>query len=440
MKLSTTTKKFLGNSGWMIGQQVYYMLLSLVIGSLSARYLGPSNYGIINYGSSIISFFSIICKLGLDGVIINEMIKTPEKQGTYLGTALVMRLITSISSFFMVWAFVGIMEPGNKEIVIVTVLQAFAVILQTYEVFTYWFQLKLKMKYVSIATMVGQTAVGVWRILLLVNKASVYMFALSSSVLALISGIIVAISYFCDHEREQKLKVSLADGKYLLKNSYHYIIAAVAITFYMQIDKIMIGKMIDSTAVGIYSTATLIAGLWEFVPTALVNSSRPLIIEEKKKSYDAYIKKFQMLLLGISVLSLIVSVGMMLLGKVAILIMYGRDYLEATAPLSILIWSTGFAMLGTARGIWLVTEGYNRYSKNMVIMGAILNFLLNSLFIPKWGITGAAITTLISQVFVSLIAPLLYKDTRRFDRIYFDSFKLIPEICNKAKEVIKKHK
>ena len=114
MKLSITTKKFLGNSGWMIGQQVYYMLLSLVIGSLSARYLGPSNYGIINYGSSIISFFSIICKLGLDGVIINEMIKTPEKQGTYLGTALAMRLITSISSFFMVWAFVGIMEPGNK--------------------------------------------------------------------------------------------------------------------------------------------------------------------------------------------------------------------------------------------------------------------------------------------------------------------------------------
>ena len=440
MKLSKNAKKFLGNSGWMIGQQIYYMLLSLVVGSLSARYLGPSNYGIINYGSSIISFFSIVCKLGLDGVIINEMIKTPEKQGTYLGTALVMRLITSISSFFMVWAFVNIMEPGNKEIIVVTILQAFAVILQTYEVFTYWFQLKLKMKYVSIATMVGQTAVGIWRILLLVNKASVYMFALSSSVLALVSGIIVAISYFCDHERDQKLKFSSKDGKYLLKNSYHYIIAAVAITFYMQIDKVMIGKIIDSAAVGIYSTATLIAGLWEFVPTALVNSARPLIIEERKKGYDAYIKKFQMLLLGISTLSIIVSIGMMIVGKLAILIMYGKDYLEATEPLSILIWSTGFAMLGTARGIWLVTEGYNKYSKNMVIMGAILNFLLNSLFIPKWGITGAAFTTLISQIFVSLIAPLLYKDTRQFDRIYFGSFRLIPEACMKLKLLLKNNK
>lgn len=436
MRISGNTKKFLGNSGWMMGQQIYYMVLSLVVGSLSARYLGPSNYGIINYGSSIISFFSIICRLGLDSVIINEMIKSPDKQGSYLGSALVMRLITSISSFFAVWGIVWVLEPGKTDIVIVTVLQAFAVILQTYEVFTYWFQLKLKMKYVSLATMIGQTAVGVWRIFLLINKASVYMFALSASVLALVSGVIVGVCFFGDKEREQRLQVSRKDQKYLLSNSYHYIIAAIAITFYMQIDKIMIGKFIDSTAVGIYSTATLIAGLWEFVPTALINSSRPLIIEERKTNYAAYIKKFQMLLLGISVMSIVVSIGMLVLGRFAILIMYGHDYIEATIPLSILIWSTGFAMIGTARGIWLVAEGYNKYSKDMVLMGAVINFVLNVIFIRKWGITGAAITTLISQIFVSLIAPLMFKDIKKFDSIYFESYKLLPEVYGLLKKLL----
>ena len=82
----SVAKKFIGNSGWMIGQQLYNMILQLVVGSLSARYLGPSNYGLINYGASIISFFSIICRLGLDSVIINEMIKRPEKRGSYLGS------------------------------------------------------------------------------------------------------------------------------------------------------------------------------------------------------------------------------------------------------------------------------------------------------------------------------------------------------------------
>ena len=60
MKLSKHTKKFISNSGWMMGQQIYSMIISLVVGSLSARYLGPSNYGLINYGASIISFFCIM--------------------------------------------------------------------------------------------------------------------------------------------------------------------------------------------------------------------------------------------------------------------------------------------------------------------------------------------------------------------------------------------
>ena len=155
-------KKFIGNSGWMIGQQLYNMILQVVVGSLSARYLGPSNYGLINYGASIISFFSIICRLGLDSVIINEMIKKPEKRGSYLGSALVMRCSASIASLFCIMAIVRVLEPNNTTLYVITLLQAFAVILQSYEVFTYWFQLNLKMKYVSIATMIAQTVVGAW--------------------------------------------------------------------------------------------------------------------------------------------------------------------------------------------------------------------------------------------------------------------------------------
>ena len=72
MKIGGITKKFASNFGWMMGQQIYNMLISLVVGSLSARYLGPSNYGLLNYSASILSFFTIISKLGLESVVINE--------------------------------------------------------------------------------------------------------------------------------------------------------------------------------------------------------------------------------------------------------------------------------------------------------------------------------------------------------------------------------
>ena len=433
MKLTGTVKKVLGNSGWMISQQVYFMILSLVIGSLSARYLGPSNYGLINYGASLISFFTIISKLGLDGVIINEMIKSPEKQGDYLGVALVMRLVTSIISLFAIVIVVRTIEPNNDMLCVITLLQSFAIILQSYEVFTYWFQLNLKMKYVSIAIMIAQTVAGIWRIGLLVIGASVYWFALSASIQYFFSAVVVILFFRREKEKKLKLHCSIRDGKALLCKSYHFIISGLAITLYMQIDKIMIGKIISNEAVGIYTAATTIAALWEFVPTALVNSARPVIIKKYETNHDEYLKRFQQLLLIVSLMSIFVSVGMMLLGKIAIRILYGIQYIEATAPLYILIWSTGFAMIGTVRSIWIVAEGYNKYSKYYILIGAAVNMILNIVLISVWGITGAAIATLISQFVVALIAPLFFSKTRAFVKIYFNAYKQIPAIFRKLK-------
>ena len=438
-KSNCVVKRFLGNSGWMIGQQLYNMLLQLVVGSLSARYLGPSSYGLINYGASIISFFSIICRLGLDGVIINEMIKRPEKMGTYLGSALVMRLSASILSLFGIMGIVRVLEPNNPVLYIITGLQSFAVILQSYEIFSYWFQLNLRMKYVSIATMIAQTIVGVWRIVLLATKASVYFFAFSSSIQYLVCGSVV-IFFFFKEKNGIKLSFSKIDSQLLIRNSYHFIISGLAVTFYSQIDKIMIGKSLDSAEVGIYTAAATIATMWEFVPNALINSASPLIIELREKEYDKYIMRFQQLLLAITGLSVLMGIGVTLLGKVAILILYGGQYIEATVPLSILIWSTGFAMIGTTRGIWIVAEGYNKYTKYYIFIGAAVNLVLNLIFIPLWGITGAAITTLISQITVAFISPLFFKKTRQFDSIYFSSFKLIPETIAKIKETVKNDK
>lgn len=433
MKITGTVKKVLGNSGWMIGQQVYFMILSLVIGSLSARYLGPSNYGLINYGASLISFFTIISKLGLDGVIINEMIKSPEKQGDYLGVALVMRLVTSIISLFAIVIVVRIIEPNNDMLYVITLLQSFAIILQSYEVFTYWFQLNLKMKYVSIAMMIAQTVAGIWRIGLLVIGASVYWFALSTSIQYIFSAVVVILFFRREKEKNLKLHCSIRDGKALLCKSYHFIISGLAITLYMQIDKIMIGKIISNEAVGIYTAATTIAALWEFVPTALVNSARPVIIKKYETNHDEYLKRFQQLLLIVSLMSIFVSVGMMLLGKIAVRILYGIQYIEATAPLYILIWSTGFAMIGTVRSIWIVAEGYNKYSKYYILIGAAVNMILNIVLISVWGITGAAIATLISQFVVALIAPLFFSKTRAFVKIYINAYKQIPAIFRKLK-------
>lgn len=113
-KESNEKMRFLNNTSWMLAQQIYSMILSLVVGSLSARYLGPSNYGLLSYGSSLISLFTMISSLGLTNVIINEMIKRPSKVGSYLGSAFVARFIASCASLIMIYGIIFILEPDNK--------------------------------------------------------------------------------------------------------------------------------------------------------------------------------------------------------------------------------------------------------------------------------------------------------------------------------------
>ena len=62
------------------------MLLSLVVGVLTARYLGPGNYGLVNYGAAYVGFFSSLCTLGINNVIVKDFIDHPDEQGTAIGS------------------------------------------------------------------------------------------------------------------------------------------------------------------------------------------------------------------------------------------------------------------------------------------------------------------------------------------------------------------
>ena len=246
------------------------------------------------------------------------------------------------------------------------------------------------------------------------------------------------VAFFFWRERSGlKLRYSKPDASELIRNSYHFIISGLAVTFYSQIDRIMIGKTLSAEAVGFYSAAAAIAVMWEFVPNALINSTRPVILSLRKDHYEQYLRRFQELLMVVTFLSVLVSLIVSIFGKLAILILYGEQYLPAVQSLSILVWSTGFAMIGTTRGIWIVAEGYNQYTKYYILIGAGVNLVLNLLFIPIWGITGAAITTLISQITVAFISPLFFKKARQFDAIYFASFKYLPEMLISAKKYLK---
>lgn len=409
--MGLSVNRELKNAGWIIGEQVFQMLASLIVGVLSARYLGPSNYGLISYTGSFVTFVTAITTLGMDSVVIKKMIESPQREGEYLGSCIVYRLGAALVSSLGIIAVVWSLNPGDTLILTLVSLQSIQLFFRAISLLDSWFQRYLQSKYVSLAKMLACVIVSAYRIYLLISSKDIRWFALSNTLTAAVTASVLIVAYA--RQKKQKLSFSLYAGYDTLKESYHFVISGLMTAIYGQMDRIMLGEMVSSESVGLYTTAATICTMWLFVPTAIIHSLQPGILECKKKGDEkAYLHGIKRLYAVIIWLCLVVSLGVFLFGDLAIRILYGESYVGAASSLKILVWSETFAMIGSMRGVWILAEKKNKYVKYYLGMGAALNVLLNSLLIPRLGIVGASAATLATQIFTSMIAPMMFRGTR----------------------------
>jgi len=411
------------NAGWMIGETVMQMLLSIVIGALTARYLGPSNYGSLNYTASFVTFFTSIATLGMEGVIIKKMVAEPDAEGNFLGGCMLLRLGSSVLSSIAIVLIVFFLNPDDKYKMLLAFLQSLQLIFQSVYILDSWFQRYFKSKYVSIGKIIAYLVVSGYKIILLSTAKSVAWFAFANS----LNSLVIAVLLFIFYKKDQgpHMKADISRGKFVLKDSYHYILSGLMVALYSQMDKIMIGKMLTDTAVGLYTTATTICNMWIFVPTALISSFRPTVMELKQAGdAEQYELRLRQLYSAVIWLCIAFSVIICVAAPLVIRILYGEAYMGAVPALRIAIWFETFSMIGTVRGVWILCENRNKYVKYYLAIGAVCNLILNACMIPVWGIEGAAFATLITQVITSLVAPSFFKETKSHIWIVWDAFTL----------------
>lgn len=409
------------NAGWIIGEQICQMAIGFIVSILSARYLGPTNYGTLTYTASFVSFVMSVSTLGMEGVVIKKLISNPNDEGAYLGTCMLFRLFSSLLSSVCIVIIVIILNPIDQLKWLLVSLQSFQLIFRSVFILDSWFQRHLKSRYVSIGKIIASIIVSAYKIYLLVTHKNIVWFAVTNAMFDLIVALVLYAFY--RYENGQKLSIEKNKGYDVLKESYHFIISGLMVAIYSQMDRIMIGNMMSDYDVGLYSTATAICGMWVFVPTAIINSFRPKILELKQIGDDKqFEKRLEQLYSSIIWLCISVSLLICFFSTFIIRTLYGDSYIRAANALRIAIWFETFSMIGTARGIWILSENKNKFVKYYLGIGAVVNLLLNCLMIPSWGIEGAAFATLITQITTSILAPCLFRETRHHTQIVLRSF------------------
>lgn len=408
---SLRNNRVVKNAGWLITGKIIQGLINLIVGLLTARYLGPSNYGLINYAAAYTGFITSFCTLGINSVIVKELIDAPEHEGQVLGTSLGLRAVSSVLSVITIIGISLFLDANEPETQLVVALYSIGSIFHIFEVFDYWFQFQLKSKKTAMASLAAYIITSVYKVMLFVFDKPVEYFAVATSVDYICIAIILVVMYIrCKGGR---LSFSWNYGKSLLEKSHHYILSGMMIAIYAQTDKIMLKQMINDTENGYYATALYLCSAWCFVLMAIINSFNPVIMQAYNENREKFNRLNRLLYAIVFYISAVISFCFMLLGDWLIPMIYGVAYLPAVTPLKILTWQTAFSYLGTARDAWIVCKNKQKYLKYIYMSAALTNVMLNYWFIPVWGATGAAAASLITQIITVMITPFFIEDVRQ---------------------------
>ena len=414
--------KTVANAGWLIVGKIAQMVLNLCVTLLTARYLGPANYGLINYGSAYTAFFMAFCTLGINSVIVKELIDSPEDEGKIIGSTLVLRAISSFLSAVMIVALVSIIDANEPTTIIVTTLCSVGLFFHIFDTFNYWFQSKLLSKTTAIVSLIAYFIMSIYKVALLVLGKSVEWFAFALALDYICIGIMLFVAY--KHYGGRKLGFSKSISKRLLSKSVYFILPSLMVAIYGYTDKFMLKQMLSETEVGYYSTATAVSSLWCFVLSAIIDSMYPTIMEAHKKDKILFEIRNKQLYAIVFYFSVIVSILFCIFGKLAIKILYGDAYMSAVIPLRIVTWYTAFSYLGVARNAWIVCENKQKYLKYIYVSAALSNIVLNYLFIPVWGPSGAAVASLITQILTTMVIPFFIKPLSRNSTLMLEAIML----------------
>lgn len=408
-KKKNITNRVVNNSIWIISERLMQAAVSFFIQIATINYLTPDSWGAISYCSAFVNVFLSLSALGLEYIVIKELTANPKEQDAIMGSALGMRLASGILSMVCMLFLIGVNKQWDYSYMAIAFLVSLQLLFRLSDLIDFFFQSKLESKHVSIAKGITYAVVACWKIYIIVTAKSEPFFAFSYALDAIVICLILLYMYF--KEVQPHLHFSFAWCRRLLHQSKHFILASMITMIYSEMDRLMLGNLCSDAEVAIYTTAYGIAMVWVFIPNAIMTSYRPAIMEGHATNTN-YMERVRTLYSIIIWIGIVAGIGVMVCGKWFFATFYREEYMASVPSLYLLIWSTLFSHLAVSRSTWLVCEGLNRYSELFPIWGVIVNLILNALLIPCLGATGAAAATLVTQIVVTMIAPLFYKATR----------------------------
>ena len=401
---------FRKNTSWIFLGNIIHAVLQFALNVYCANRFGALDYGILNYGISLIAILTAVGTFGFNGVITKFFAQDEENAGKYLGTTIIVRIIFSLFSILFLQFVILFDEAYDKRLSIIILCQSIQILFGVADLFVYWFRYKNQAKEVAILRLLAFFFSAAWRfIAIYYNSLECYTLGVSIEF-----GVFSLFLYkmYKGEYNEKRLVFEKQTLYQVLKESYPFIFSALMVTVYGQTDKIMLKEMLGFSSVGLYSVSLILAGAISIVPSALIEGFRPEIMKLKQNNEVIYQYRLKQLFGLVFWISVCYCFFITIFSKDILLLFYGEQYVNAANSLAVVVWYTSFSFFGAVNNLYMVAEKKTFWVQIVTFVGAMLNVILNFILIPYFGVLGAALASLITQIIANYLLLYLIKPLR----------------------------
>lgn len=403
---STSIKrKIIRNVCWAVIGKVATLFSTLIVGIFVARYLGPKQYGLMNYIISIVSLFTVFATFGSSEIIIRELSKKERPKEVVLGSAMALRVGLAILCFISIIIYLFFSSETTETSILILIYSS-SIFFSCSEVIRFYFTSIVDNEYI-VKSEIFRTIIGaIAKIVLLFCKAPLiaFVFALAFDFLLLASGYIVVYRKKVDPICQWNIDFKFV--KALLITSFPLLISSAAVIIYQRIDQVMIAKMLDNEFVGYFSTAMSFVNILAFIPIIIMQTTSPILVEYWKNDKLKYEQESQRIIGATTWLLIILCSIVALLSSPIINYTYGACYTDAIPVLQILVFKVvGIAIINLS-GQLIIIENIHQLAFIRNILSCVICIICNYYFIPRWGIIGSAWATIITVFFTGEVANI----------------------------------
>ncbi len=405
---SAGLRRYTSNMLWALFARITNITISFFVTIYLIRYLGPENYGQLSYAVSFVGLFSIISTLGIDSILYRDLIKYPDKKNLYLGTSFFLKLGAGVIATLLTIIFAYSLSPNDVSRLVIIMLSS-TFIFNAFSVIHFEFQANVDQKYVSIITIAVVFLLNLLKLTVVWLGLGILYIGSILLLEAILYAVFFSFARTVKYGNLLKWRFDINVALQILQDSWPFIFIAAFSTIYARIDQVMLKQLLGATSVGLYDAAVRLSEVWIIIPSIITASLFPAIIKAKQADSAEYKKRLLILIGFTTIISGLMAGFISLLASPIVLLIYGSTFFASIPVVYIYVWSGVLTSLGTISHFFLTAENMRKTLFFSSGGAMILNVFLNILFIPQYGIVGAAWSTLISYFILILPILLIFK-------------------------------